>query len=118
MNFSEIKNKTSEVMSDVGKGLEIMNRYILKREVKTRTTLSDTKKRVNVIDKENGYIREYSLPEMILVAITAVMALGVVLCTFKKSADRKKIIKCQKAELHRIRKICKAAKVDISPKKD
>ncbi|MBR3994395.1 MAG: hypothetical protein IKI97_03845 [Clostridia bacterium] len=118
MNFEAIKDKTSEILSDIGKGLEIMNRYVLKREVVTRTVISDKKKCVNVVDKESGYSRVYSLLDVIVMSVAVISAIGAVFFAIKKSADRKKIIKSQKQELHRIRKICKAAKVDISPKKD
>jgi len=117
MNFNDVKEKATCVAGDIKDGLAIMDRYVLRRDVRSRTVLTDTQNGNKVIDTEDEYSREYPVVKLVIGAFAVIVGVVAVMSAIKKSVGRKKMIKLQKKEIKRLRKLCKDADIDISDKK-
>jgi hypothetical protein len=117
MDFNTVKDKAAGIAQDINGGLAIMDRYVLKRDIKSRTVLTDTKNGVNLVDTEDSKVREYPLIKILFAAAAAVIGFAILVIKFRTDISRKKTIKHQKKEIKRLRKLCKDAKIDIKKKK-
>ena len=118
MSFDFIKEKAAETAEDVKEGLIAMNRFVLRRDVRSRTVLTDKKNNTKLYDTEREQSREYSVLKLFVGAVAGVIGVALVAASLKKSAARKSLIKRRNRELKRLRKLCKEAKIDIKEKKD
>lgn len=118
MSFDFIKEKAAETAEDVREGLVAINRFVLKREVRARTVLTDKKNNTKLYDTEKEQSREYSVLKLFVGAVAGVIGVALVAASLKKSAARKSLIKRRNKELKRLRKLCKDANIDIKEKKE
>ena len=117
MEMSDIKEKIFVITDDIKGGLEIMERYVLKRDTKSKLVLEDTEKGVRLFDKENSFSKEYSLVKLAVALTAAITGLVFIAVSLSNSINRKKVIKAQKKELKRLRKLCKGAGIDTKARK-
>ena len=116
MDIKNIKGKVSAIADDVKGGLEIMDRYVLRHDIRSKITLLDNEKGVKLFEKDRNTSDEYPLMRLLALVLAAVAGIVFVAVGLCNSAGRKKVIKAQKSEIKRLRKLCKGAGVDTSIK--
>ena len=97
----------------IAKGTGTMNRYILGRQVRSRTYLADSSRNKLLLDTQNHYSKEYPLFKVLTVGTAAIFGAALVIMSLKKSTERKKTIKLQKKEIKRLQKLCPKASTDL-----
>lgn len=115
--MADIREKISGITGDIREGLKIMDRYVLKRDIRSRTVLEDRENGVALFDSEDEHSKEYPIVKVLAVAVAAVVGLSIFFIGMRRNAGRKKIIKHQKKEIKRLRKLCKEAKIEYKVKK-
>lgn len=104
MDFDAIREKASEILEDTKEGLSIMDRYLVKHIVRTRTVVTDTKTGKKLSDTEDGYTREFSLFKALVLVVVASVAAFAMLSSIKSSCRQRKKIKEQKRQIKAMEK--------------
>ncbi len=121
LDFEKYKDKTGEIYEKVSdftkEKLRPVDRYVIKRDVKTRTAIVDKEKGKTMTDAENSYSREYSALGVAAATVLALSAVCLLLCAAGDAMKYKKSFKAQKKELRRIKRACKKADVELPQEK-
>ena len=113
MDFGTVKEKAAELFEDTREGLSIMDRYLVKHCIRTRTIVTDTKTGKKISDTEDGYTREFSLLKALVIISLAIVFVLTLFASLCSSAKQKKTIKNQKKIIRKMEKACKKANVEI-----
>lgn len=117
MSLNGIKETVSCITEDIKGGLEIMGRYVLRHDIRSKITILDREKGVKLFEKDRNTTDEYPLVKLVALVFAALAGIAVIAIGLSAGASRKKVIKAQKSEIKRLRKLCKGAGVDTSIKK-
>lgn len=111
-DFEAVREKASDILEDTREGLSLMDRYVVRHSVRTRTVITDTKTGKKLSDNEDGYTREFSLIKAVAAIILAAVAILALFVSASNGAKQRKTIKEQKKQIKRMEKACKKANVD------
>ena len=117
MDIKDIKSKVSSITDDVKGGLEIMGRYVLRHDIRSKIAILDREKGVKLFEKDRNTTDEYPRVKLVTLVFAALAGIAVIAIGLSAGASRKKVIKAQKSEIKRLRKLCKGAGVDTKIKK-
>ncbi len=107
------KKKAAGVAKEISEGVSLLDRYVVTRNVKTRTIITDTAREKRLVDTEDSYTREFSLFKVIISALMLFVSAVVCIVSLKRAAQQRKQLKAQKKELKQIKKLCKKADIEI-----
>ena len=110
MNFDNIKERISNAADDVREGLSVLDRFILSRDIKTRTVITDRKNGSRLLDTENSSSRDYSVIKLICAAVFAFITALVVTSRLCADEKRRRIIREQRREIKELKREIKAKK--------
>ena len=113
ISFDTIRDKASDLLDDTREGLSVMDRYLVRHSVKTKTVITDTKTGKKLSDTEDGYTREFSLLKAIAATAAVFVAAVVLVSAVKNGAKQKKKIKEQKKRIKSLEKVCKRANLEV-----
>lgn len=108
-----VGEKVRDFAGDVSEGLSVIDRYVVTRNVKTRTIVTDTASGKLLMDTEDSYTREFSLFKVIISALAIFVSAVVCICSLRRAAQQRKQLKAQKKELRQMKKLCKKADIEI-----
>ncbi len=107
------REKASALCEGARSGMASLDRYMVTKNVNTRTVITDTKSGKKLIDTEDCYTKEFSLFKFILSVIVIMASMAAFLISCRSSAKQRRKLKEQKKELRRIKKLCKKADIEI-----
>lgn len=107
------REKAKDFAKDVSEGISVIDRYVVTRNVKTRTVVTDTANGKRLVDTEDSYTREFSLFKVILSALAIFVSAVICFSSLRRVAQQRKQIKEQKKELRQMKKLCKKADIEL-----
>jgi len=113
IDFDAVRERASDILEDTREGLSIMDRYLVKHVVRTRTVVTDTKTGKKLSDTEDGYTREFSLLKALCGVVLFAIAILVLFAGLKSNARQRKQIREQKRKIKRMEKACRRANVAV-----
>lgn len=111
--LDDAKYKAMDFAQDVKDGLSILDRFTIKKSVRTKTLLTDKKYGKALVNTEDEYSREFSLLKAIIIGIMLFVSVLIIISGLKSGAASAKECRRQKKELRKIKKLCKKAEVEL-----
>lgn len=116
--FPAVKEKALDLAGDAYDGIKTLDRYVLTKKVRIGLRLDDREKGRKVFETDREFTTSYSLLKALCTVALTVAGTIVVLQLGKINRERQKQMKAQKKEIRRMKKLCRKADVDVTPKED
>lgn len=111
--IDDAKYKAMDFAQDVKDGISVLDRFTVKRNVHTKTLLTDKKHGKTLVNTEDEYSREFSLLKAIIIGLMVFVSSLLIISSLKSGAKNAKECRRQRKELRKIKKLCKKADVEL-----
>ncbi len=104
MNTEKTKEFFCTLLNNVQDGLKIMNKCIIKKQVNSKTVLTNAQTGKTISEKQRERNVEYSLLKILCAAVFSAVWLAIFAMKLRECSKQKRIIKKQRRELKNLEK--------------